>query len=291
MDYGVILPHFSAFAQEDAATRILTAGTAAEDLGYGTLWAADHVVFPSKIEGGYAFNPEDPFLDPLTVLAALAYKTTKVKLGTAVLILPYRHPLAAAKALATIDVLSGGRLVVGVGAGWLAEEFTALGMSIGERGARTNEAMDIFHEVWTKEEPQYDGQYFRFSDIKFIPKPVQKPRPPILVGGMTKGSLRRTARRGDGWIAMGEKPDDIKDSLNLLRDFAHQEGRNPETLRICMLPLGAPDLDTLIQDVPQYEELGVDHLYLSFRAWTEDFSTLMKLMERFAREVIKIKDE
>ena len=106
------------------------------------------------------FNPEDPFLDPLTVLAALAYKTTTVKLGTAVLILPYRHPLAAAKALATIDVLSGGRTVVGVGAGWLEQEFTALGTSITERGARTNETMDIFKAVWTQETPAFAGKTF-----------------------------------------------------------------------------------------------------------------------------------
>ena len=118
MDYGLILPHFGACAHEDPAQRILTAATTAEELGYSTLWVADHVIFPAKIEGGYAFNPEEPFLDPLTVLAALAYKTTKIKLGTAVLLLPYRHPLATAKALATIDVLSGGRTVVGVGAGW-----------------------------------------------------------------------------------------------------------------------------------------------------------------------------
>ena len=285
MDYGIILPHFSAFAHEDPANRVLTAATTAEELGYSTLWVADHVIFPSKIEGGYAFNPEDPFLDPLTVLAALAYKTTKVKLGTAVLILPYRHPLATAKALATIDVLSGGRTVVGVGAGWLEQEFTALGTSIKERGARTNETMDIFKAVWTQETPRYAGKHFQFSDIKFIPKPVQRPHPPILVGGMTKGALRRTARRGDGWIAMGKRPDDIKEPLETLRELTAQEGRNPDDLQICMLPLGAPSVDQLIQDIPRYADLGVHHVYLSFRAWTDEFSELMKLMEHFAKEM------
>ena len=285
MDYGIILPHFSAFAHEDPANRVLTAATTAEELGYSTLWVADHVIFPSKIEGGYAFNPEDPFLDPLTVLAALAYKTTKVKLGTAVLILPYRHPLATAKALATIDVLSGGRTVVGVGAGWLEQEFTALGTSIKERGARTNETMDIFKAVWTQETPGYAGKHFQFADIKFIPKPVQKPHPPILVGGMTKGALRRTARRGDGWIAMGKRPDDIKEPLETLRKLTEQEGRNPDDLQICMLPLGAPSVDQLIQDIPRYADLGVHHVYLSFRAWTDEFSELMELMEHFAKEM------
>lgn len=285
MDYGIVLPHFSSFAHEDPANRILAAATAAEDLGYSTVWVADHVIFPSKIPGGYAFNPEDPFLDPLTVLAALAYKTSRIKLGTAVLILPYRHPLAVAKALATIDVLSGGRTVVGVGAGWLEQEFTALGTSIKERGARTDETMDIFKAVWTQETPQFSGKHFQFADIKFIPKPVQKPYPPILVGGMSKGALRRVARRGDGWIAMGKGPDDVKEPLETLRELTTKEGRDPDDLRICMLPLGAPSVDQLIQDIPRYADLGIHHVYLSFRAWTDEFSTLMELMEHFAREV------
>ncbi len=285
MDYGIVLPHFSSFAHEDPANRILTAATTAEELGYSTVWVADHVVFPSQIPGGYAFNPEDPFLDPLTVLAALAYKTSRIKLGTAVLILPYRHPLAVAKVLATIDVLSGGRTVVGVGAGWLEQEFSALGTSIKERGARTDETMDIFKAVWTQETPQFSGKHFQFADIKFIPKPVQKPHPPILVGGMSKGALRRVARRGDGWIAMGKGPDDVKQPLEILRELTTKEGRNPDDLRICMLPLGAPSVDQLLQDIPRYADLGIHHVYLSFRAWTEEFSTLMELMEHFAREV------
>ncbi len=282
MDYGIILPHFSAFAHENPAERILTAATSAEALGYSTVWVADHVIFPSKIEGGYAFNPEDPFLDPLAVLAALAYQTTTVKLGTAVLILPYRHPLAAAKALATIDVLSGGRTVVGVGAGWLEQEFTALGTSITERGARTNETMDIFKAVWTQDTPAFSGKHFQFADIKFLPKPVQQPHPPLLVGGMTPGALRRIARRGDGWIAMGKGPDDIQEPLETLRELTAQAGRNPADLQICMLPLGAPSVERLIQDIPRYAYLGVHHVYLSFRAWTNEFAELMRLMEHFA---------
>lgn len=285
MDYGLILPHFGACAYEDPAQRILTAATTAEELGYSTVWVADHVIFPSKIEGGYAFNPEEPFLDPLTVLAALAYETTKIKLGTAVLILPYRHPLATAKALATLDVLSGGRTVVGVGAGWLEPEFTALGTSIKERGARTNETMDIFKAAWTQETPEFTGRHFQFADIKFVPQPIQKPHPPLLVGGMSKGALRRTARRGDGWVATGKGPDDIKGPLETLWEMTSQEGRNPDDLQICMLPLGAPSVDQLIQDIPRYEELGVHHVYLLFREWTEEFAEFMRLMEHFAKEM------
>ncbi|HKA56258.1 MAG TPA: LLM class F420-dependent oxidoreductase [Candidatus Binatia bacterium] len=285
MDYGIVLPHFGSFAREEAARRIVAAAEAAEALGYSTVWVIDHIVLPAKIEGGYAFNPLDPFLEPLTVLGALALKTSRVKLGTAVLVLPYRHPIYTAKALATVDVLSGGRLVVGVGAGWMEPEFTALGVPIAERGSRTNETIDILKALWTQETPGYAGRHFQFSDIKFIPQPVQKPRPPILVGGMTRGALQRVARRGDGWIALGKGPEDLKAPLDTLRELTAKAGRKLEDLRLSMLPISTPTLDQVIKDVPRYGELGIDHVYLSCRAWTSEFPQLMALMERFAREV------
>jgi probable F420-dependent oxidoreductase len=285
MDYGVVLPHFGSFAREDAVHRVVSAAEAAEALGYSTVWVVDHIIFPAKLEGGYAFNPLDPILEPMTVLAALAMKTTRVKLGTAVLILPYRHPIYTAKVLSTVDVLSKGRLVVGVGAGWLEPEFTALGQSISERGSRTNETIDILKALWTEDAPSYAGKHFQFSNIKFVPQPVQRPRPPILVGGMTKGALQRVARRGDGWVAMGKSPDDLVKPLETLRELTVKAGRNPKELQLNMLPLASSSLDQVINDAPRYAELGVHHLYLSFRAWTADFSQLMEMMARFAREV------
>lgn len=285
MDYGFVLPHFTTFANTEPAKRLVAAAEAAEGLGYSTVWVADHIVFPTKIEGGYAFNPHDPFLEPLTVLGALALRTTRVKLGTAVLILPYRHPLYTAKALATIDVLSGGRVVVGVGAGWLEPEFTALGVPIKERGSRTDETIEILKAAWTQDVLHFAGRHFQIENIKFVPQPLQKPRPPILVGGMTKGALRRIARLADGWVAMAKGPEDVKAPLDTLRDLATKAGRRPEDLHISVLPLAAPTLDQVITDVPQYAALGVHHVYLSFRAWAGEFSQLMELMARFAREV------
>lgn len=243
MDYGFVLPHFTTFANTEPAKRLVAAAEAAEGLGYSTVWVADHIVFPTKIEGGYAFNPNDPFFEPLTVLGALALRTTRVKLGTAVLILPYRHPLYTAKALATIDVLSGGRVVVGVGAGWLEPEFTALGVPIKERGSRTDETIEILKAAWTQDVLHFAGRHFQIENIKFVPQPLQKPRPPILVGGMTKGALRRIARLADGWVAMAKGPEDVKAPLDTLRDLATKAGRRPEDLRICVLPLAAPTLE------------------------------------------------
>ena len=285
MDYGIVLPHFGSFAREEVAQRIVTAAEAAESLGYRTVWVVDHIVLPAKVEGGYPFNPLDPFLEPLTVLGALALRTTRVKLGTAVLVLPYRHAIYTAKSLATVDVLSGGRLVVGVGAGWMEPEFAALGIPIAERGSRTNETIDVLKALWTQDTPSYAGRHFQFSNIKFVPQPVQKPRPPILVGGMTKGALQRVARRGDGWIALGKGPEDLKAPLETLRALTVKAGRKPEELHISMLPLACPSLEQVIKDVPHYADLGVHHLYLSLRAWTGEFPQLMELMTRFAREV------
>ncbi len=285
MDYGIVLPHFGSFAREEAAQRIVAAAEAAESLGYSTVWVVDHIVLPAKVEGGYAFNPLDPFLEPITVLGALALKTSRLKLGTAVLVLPYRHPIYTAKALATVDVLSGGRLVVGVGAGWMEPEFTALGVPMAERGSRTNETIDILKALWTQDTPGYAGRHFQFSNIKFVPQPTQKPRPPILVGGMTKGALQRVARRGDGWIALGKGPEDLKAPLDTLRELTTKAGRKLEDLHLSMLPISTPSLEQVIKDAPHYSELGIHHLYLSFRAWTGEFTQFMELTARFAREV------
>jgi probable F420-dependent oxidoreductase len=282
MDYGIVLPHFGSFARTEAAERIIAVAAAAESLGYSTAWAIDHLVLPAKVEGGYAFNPMDPFLEPITVLGALALRTSRIKLGTAVLVLPYRHPIYTAKALATVDVLSGGRLIVGVGAGWMEPEFAALGVPIAERGSRTNETIDVLKALWTEDVPSYNGRHFQFGNIKSVPPPLQKPRPPILVGGMTKGALQRVVGRGDGWIALGKSPADLSRPLETLREMAVKAGREPDELRVCMLPISAPSLDQVIQDLPRYAEMGVQHLYLSMRAWTTEFSRFMELMGRFA---------
>jgi alkanesulfonate monooxygenase SsuD/methylene tetrahydromethanopterin reductase-like flavin-dependent oxidoreductase (luciferase family) len=156
---------------------------------------------------------------------------------------------------------------------------------IAERGSRTNETIDILKALWTEETPSYSGKHFQFGNIKALPQPLQKPRPPILVGGMTKGALQRVARRGDGWIAMGKGPDDLKAPLDTLRELTLKAGRSPDSLQINMLPLSTPSLDQVVKDIPRYSELGVQHVYLSFRAWTANFSQLMELMTRFAHEV------
>jgi len=174
----------------------------ADALGYDTLWVTDHIVVPFEIKSRYPYSASGEFiidatgdyLEPLSALAFLAGRTRRIRVGTSVLVMPMRHPLESAKALATLDVLSGGRLVVGVGTGWLAEEFAVLGIPFSDRVARTEEYIRVWKEVWTSPRPRFDGQFVKFDGIGFHPKPLQKPHPPIWIGGHGAPALRRAGR-------------------------------------------------------------------------------------------------
>jgi probable F420-dependent oxidoreductase len=187
----------------------------AEAVGFDAVWFADHIVIPRQVQslypyaadGASPFDPDQPFYEPLSVLNFLAGCTQRIRLGTHVLIIPYRHPVFTAKILATLDVLSGGRLMLGIGVGWMEEEFQALGVSTyAERGAVTNEYLRLFKELWTKDRPHFQGKYCQVWDIGFYPKPVQKPHPPIWIGGHSTPALRRAATLGDGWMPIGLRP-------------------------------------------------------------------------------------
>ena len=179
----------------------------ADGLGYHSVWVGDHVVFPAQLQSKYPYHPEgrfpvdsnDNFLDPLTVLSYVAACTTTVRLGTGVLIVPYRNPVVTAKMVASMDVLSHGRVILGGGSGWLREEFEVLHAPYRQRGDQTDEYLQVMKALWTQDQARFDGRYEKFSDIVCAPKPVQKPHPPIWIGGHSKRALRRTATLGDGW--------------------------------------------------------------------------------------------
>ncbi len=201
MKYGFTLPGRGPFANPDDLGRLAKQG---ESLGYDTLHTGDHIVVPKHITSTYPYSPTGAFpgsgtgeyLEQLTVLSYLAGQTQRIRLVTSVIIVPHRNPLVAAKALATLDVLSKGRLVVGVGVGWMQEEFDTLGIPpFKERGAVTDEYLQAFKELWTSDDPTFDGTYCRFSNIDFLPKPAQRPHPPIWVGGESRRAMRRTARQ------------------------------------------------------------------------------------------------
>jgi probable F420-dependent oxidoreductase len=297
MKYGFSIPGRGPFAQPDALARIVKRG---EALGYDAFSVGDHIIVPKHIASRYPYTVGGEFpwsdtgeaLDQLALLSFLAAQTQTIRLVTGVIIVPHRNPLVAAKALATIDVLSKGRLVVGIGVGWMKEEFEALGVPpFEERGAVTDEYVRAFKELWTSDSPTFEGEYCRFSDINFLPKPVQKPHPPIWVGGESPRALRRTAELADGWYPLGANPDfpmgDVEQlaaGMGRLASHARRAGRDPAEIEVIyrtteyqletnggagMSPDGSRrpftgNADEIASDIRQYEEIGVGHLIVDF---------------------------
>jgi probable F420-dependent oxidoreductase len=264
----------------------------AEDLRFDAVWFADHVVIPREVASVYpyspdgvsTFRPDIPFYEPLSTLLFLAGCTRRVRLGTNVLVVPYRPPVLTAKLLTMLDILSDGRLTVGVGVGWMAEEFAALGAPpYEERGAVTDEYLRLFKALWTEDEPTFTGKYCRVSGIGFLPKPVQRPHPPIWVGGHTDRALRRAAELGDGWIPLGTFPPAVFDPEELTRKVARlraltvQAGRPEHAVEICFgglvmfdesagpeRPLLRGHPEQIAADLRQFQALGVTNFILYF---------------------------
>lgn len=305
MDLGVFLPVSGRAAGPDTLSE---AARQAEALGFRSVWAADRILIPWEIRTPYPYSeerhfivpPDRPFFEPLTCLAFLAGLTEKILLGMSVLVLPYRHPLYWAKIATTIDQLSRGRLVLGIGAGWMAEEFAALGVSFEKRGEITDEQLAILDRLWREERPSFEGRHYRFADIAFHPKPFQKPRAPIWVGGEGTRSQRRAARYGDAWFPYFVRiaPGELASRYENVRRWAREAGRDPERIALnCCLPIeltktpvsqeedrlrGNPAQVT--ETLKKFEAVGVRHVALQFMVlrWPER----QEQVERFAREVL-----
>jgi len=294
MEFGVVLPHVGPQAREHVVERIQAVTQHAEALGYHSIWVADHIVLPTHIASHYPYHPEgkfpvdpaDNFLEPLTVLGYAAACTTRIRLGTGVLIIPYRHPVVTAKMIATLDVLSHGRIILGAGVGWMAEEFAYLDAPYRQRGARTDEYLRAMKSLWTEAEPQFHGRFVNFSHLKCEPKPVQKPHPPIWIGGHSEAALRRTATLADGWYGhvLWRNPDALPREIQTIKKFAEQAGRDPHSLTYAA-PAYERTFDDVLRNLPRYQQVGLDHVVLAFFMWSEGFEEMLTLMERFAREV------
>lgn len=212
----------------------------AEELGFESVWLPEHLVFPAEIVSPYPYAadgqppivPETPLLDPMVLLAFVAARTQQIRLGTNVYLPALRHPIASARMIVTLDLISGGRLSLGVGAGWLAEEFEALAVEFATRGARLRECVRAWKMLWTEESPSFSGRFFRFGPVKFEPKPIQKPHPPILFGGESEAALCRAAQLGDGWYGVRHTPDSAARQVERLRALRAQCGREGEPFEI-----------------------------------------------------------
>ncbi|MBY0278626.1 LLM class F420-dependent oxidoreductase [Candidatus Binatia bacterium] len=261
----------------------------AEELGFESVWVAEHLVFPTTFESRYPYtedgvppiNPATPLLDPLMVLAQIAAVTTRIRLGTNIYLLPLRHPLVTARLGVTLDVLSNGRLSLGVGVGWLAEEFAAAGVDFARRGALFRECVRALRTLWTESEPEFHGKSFSFGPVKFEPKPVQKPHPPILVGGETDAALKRAAEIGDGWYGVRHTPESVVPVLAKLNELRRAAGRDHLPFEVTVGPSAASlDRDVLAR----FADAGV-HRVVSL-PWTRAREA-MDGLARFAERVLE----
>jgi probable F420-dependent oxidoreductase len=305
MKFGVFLPISGRAAGPETLTG---AARRAEALGYDSAWCADRIVIPWEIKTPYPYSegqsfivpPDRPFFEPLTCLAFLAGCTEKISLGISVLVLPYRQPLYWAKIATTIDHLSKGRLILGVGVGWMAEEFEALGANFAERGELSDEQLDLMKVLWEQERASFSGRHYRFDDIAFYPKPLQQPRIPIWVGGEGKRAQRRAGEYGDAWFPYFVRmtPAELSRRFDNVRRAVEKGGRDPGAVRLnCCLPIElGPELlpqeeDRLHGSAEQiaaalkgYEKIGVEHIALQFMV--PHYPERIEQIERFAREVM-----
>jgi probable F420-dependent oxidoreductase len=220
--YGVAARNFTAYPQMPDARGLVEYGVKAEELGYDSLWVWDHVLL--------GVEPNFPIIESLTVLTGVAARTSRIKLGTGILVLPLRNPVLLAKQLASMDQLSQGRLLMGMASGWYKREFDALGVPFERRGKIMDANLEILKALWT--EPMVSGEWgpHKVSKAVMYPKPVQQPKIPILIGGYVDRVLKRAATVGDGWLTYFYTPEAFTKSWNKIRNFAEEGGRDPDTL-------------------------------------------------------------
>lgn len=257
MKFGYFGINFGPCAEPEAAARVARALEAA---GFESAWTGEHVVLPDPQAPPSPAPPHTPMLDPAVALTWVAAQTERLRLGTGIIILPQRNPAVLAKEIASLDVLSGGRAILGIGAGYLEPEFAALGVPFARRGARADEYIDAIRALWNQDSPEYSGEFVSFSGIDAQPRPVQRGGPPIVVGGMSPGAYRRAISRGQGWYGFALDPANTEASLAGLEKARKEVERPAELgeLEISITPLPGIDAD----GVKRYADLGVDRLTL-----------------------------
>jgi probable F420-dependent oxidoreductase len=277
----------------DDAQALVGLAIRADELGFDSVWVHDHVFNVGHVLDRIGGKP---YYDPLTVLGFVAVRTSRVRLGTSVLVLPYHNAIRLAKTAATLDVLSGGRLIMGVGVGVIQQEMEAMGSAYAQRGTITDESIAAMRALWTQDEPRFEGKHYRFAGMKFSPKPLQKPSIPIVIGGVSRAAIRRTARLGDGWQPLGMSPDALGRSIETLREEARACGRDMSKIPISIAMslavsrAGRHTLGTkpaeIIENAEAYARLGVETLVIS--ANTGDPNEARATLEMVAREVLPV---
>lgn len=296
MKFGVTIPNNWGVTDPQ---QVLRMGPLAEELHYDSIWVMDHL-----FNNGYIRERLDdkPYYHPLATLSYLAATTTRVALGTSVLVLPYHNPVELAKYTATLDHMSGGRVILGVGVGAMTEEFEALGVPFRQRGALTNECIAVMKELWTNPDPSYQSSRWNFANLKFSPKPLQQPYVPLWIGGSSPGALKRAATMGDGWHPTGMSPEDFSTGRHTVCQMAAAAGRDPKALTFSMrieveahgrassqraenrARLLGDNVEQMIASLNAYQRVGVDHVVLALN--TGDIPRITELMEVISQKVI-----
>ncbi len=299
MKYGVILPNVGPMAHIDSLVQI---ARRAEALGYDGVFLSDHIAIPTELRSAYPYRSDgrfpltvaDRILEPVTTLAYLAAMTTRLHLGFSVLVLPYRHPALNAKMLGTLDVISNGRLIVGAGVGWMAEEFASLDANFDARGAVTDEHIAVLKAFWTQTAPDVRGSHYRVAGMGMAPTPVSEPHPPIWTGGISPPALRRAAGLADGWHGVRQSPEDVSRVTGRIGELRASRGVSMEGFTISLragldvtddaftgssrTPLrGSPE--QVAGDLAEYARAGLDYLVVEPRAATAE--QLIDQLERF----------
>jgi probable F420-dependent oxidoreductase len=312
MQFGFALPGRGPLATPDALTQL---AEKADALRYASVFVTDHVVIPTSYNSTYPYAASGRFtgdwtngyLEPMAMMGVLAGLTSRVKIGTSVLVVPYRNPVVTAKMLATLDVMSGGRIILGAGVGWMKEEFEAVqAPPFAERGKVTDEYLRLMRDMWTKEPAQFSGAHYRLPSVSAMPKPRQKGGIPIWIGGHTDVALRRTGELADAWhpIAMRPPamllPDEYAEKVKVIHGWARKAGRDPKSITLSVrvpLELAARRGKVAVSDQPgfrgtaqdvirhikRYQALGVSHFV--FDPAPQDLKGQLMLIERFAQEV------
>ena len=255
MKIGLFGVNFGTCGTPDAAVRV---AQAAEAAGFESVWTGEHVVLTDPMVPMSPLPPEAPMLDTVVALTLFAGETTTLRIASGIIVLPQRNPLVLAKELASVDVVSDGRLIVGLGAGYVAEEFEALGVPMARRGARMADYLQAMRAVWTMEHPQYTGEFFSFSNVNAYPRPVQKPAPPIFLGGGSEAAVRRAVLLADGFYGFALTPERTREYVDALEQ-AHARFERPAelgNLELTVTPVG----DFGRRQAEEYAALGVDRL-------------------------------
>jgi probable F420-dependent oxidoreductase len=273
---------------------IRTVVTTAERLNFSTVWAPEHVVLLDRYTSHYPYSltssgeflaPTDvPISDPFPTLTFAAACTKRIRLGTGICLVPEHSPLVLAKTVATVDFLSGGRFILGVGIGWLAEEFHALGVPFERRAQRTREYIEAMRRLWGDDHSSYHGEFVQFEDVRSYPKPIKRGKLPVWFGGESGPALRRAAEYGDGWYGLNVSPEEAATKIKRIEQLLGENGRQRSELELAVSPYTRP---ITLDDLKRYRDAGADEVELTFLDAPIDERRIIEQLEKLAREFVE----